>query len=1064
MTVRLTLLPRVAFDGTAVASGGTGRLLAVLASEPRGGVSTARLVDELWPAATPEHPTKALQVQVSRARSATAHELIASTPTGYRLALDESEIDATALRLRAVAARRAAAAGDDRSALEHAEAGIALWPGGPSDDGTELDSLQRLRADSAPVYRSLVRVRTLALVGTGRFEEAYEPLEALLAASPRDETLLAGLLRAEAAISSTSAALARFEDYRRELRETVGTTPGPHLQQIQQQLLASDQPAVRGGVEHEPNALLGRDSDIEAVAATVNTSRVTSIVGPGGLGKTRLAHAVSARALQRVVQFVPLAGVTDPSGVTAEVAAALGVVTSRMSARQREAPVDLLTGIVDTVQGSPALLVLDNCEHVLDGVIALVRELVARLPDLRILTTSRAPLGLSSETVYLLPQLDIDTGVELFGQRARAARADVALPDDVVRRLVLHLDGLPLALELAAARTNVLSVQQIEERLQDRFALLTKSARDAPDRHRTLQAVIDWSWQLLAPTEQRAMTALSVFADGFDLDAATFVLHNRQIAPDPLDAVDVVEHLVEQSLLQREERHARPRFRMLETVREFSGDKLRATGQYDAAVLALLGWATELGRTEAPKVLGPSPEQSLTRLRADEDNIFAAYRTAAEIGELPALAATYASLAAIWTVESRHEQVFATAPATLRRLSHFRPGAADLATTRIALVLATLTAAVIGSPAALRGVVALRRLPVATPPELIDAFSLLLMNLDLDSLRTQGASEYTESPHPAVRAVTLLALSHLQENEGNADLALATNRRLTEAVEQVDSAWLRATVMTRSAELFGTCGEYDAAMAAAERAVPLLARFGASGDLAGMHWQLAILRLHRSDLAGARRELQSGAAQGAEEMTGEGTMGLTSRAEVELATGDVEAGLRSYRQAVRFAQEQAEAFPFGDVGRTAPWLLVARGGALIAHLLHDRLASVESLPALVRQDLATMQQTQRSSPLFDVDLPICASGTLALTATLAHDPSGGAPDAQTVGRGLALADALGLSRLPVSITREHANIAALEGVRPAYDRAERTYAGLDGDQRLRALQQWLLEFDQAWRR
>ena len=337
--------------------------------------------------------------------------------------------------------------------------------------------------------------------------------------------MLAELLRGEAATLGPSAALDRYEAYRRSLRDELGTDPGPALQAVHQQLLQGTSPVVRHGVAYEPNPLLGRDDDIAAVADLLRSVRVTSIVGPGGLGKTRLAQVVSRQAEQRIVHFVPLAGVAADDDVAGEVAAALGAGgPGRTPISQRAVPTGVVAGIAAILGPGPALLVLDNCEHVLRGAAELVRALVSMTKDLRVLTTSRAPLGLSSESVYLLPELSLPTTVELFGQRARAARPGADLPADVVEEVCRHLDGLPLAVELAAARVRVMSVAEIARRLEDRFGLLRGGPRDAPERHQTLRAVVDWSWNLLDPAGQAAMRALSVFPAGFTADAARRVL------------------------------------------------------------------------------------------------------------------------------------------------------------------------------------------------------------------------------------------------------------------------------------------------------------------------------------------------------------------------------------------------------------------------------------------------------------------------------------------------------------------------------------------------------------
>ena len=355
MSIDLTLLPRVAHRRQEVTAPRLRGLLALLAGDLRTGCSTERLVEGLWPDELPERPGKALQVLVSRARAQLGADLIVSTPTGYRLALAEDQVDSSALLLHAAASADRARAGDHAGSLAAAEAGLALWEGTPDQGGDTDDPVAALRAERAPVHDKLVRAQAHALARLGRHGEAAGPLAAAAVAHPRDEEVLGELLRGEAATAGPSAALTRYEAYRRELRDELGTDPGAGLKAVQQELLRGEAPVARHGVPHEPNPLLGRDEDIAAVERLSGASRAVTVVGPGGLGKTRLAHAVSRRAAQRVVYFVPLAGVTEDADVAAEVATALGA-----GAVGGPASGDPVPGILGVLGSGPALLVLDN--------------------------------------------------------------------------------------------------------------------------------------------------------------------------------------------------------------------------------------------------------------------------------------------------------------------------------------------------------------------------------------------------------------------------------------------------------------------------------------------------------------------------------------------------------------------------------------------------------------------------------------------------------------------------------------------------------------------------------
>src|SRR6185312_1650750 len=490
----------------------------------------------------PANPTKSLQVLVSRTRSACGAEAIVRDGVGYRLGVAPNEVDSVRL---AALVREAAGAleRDAASSVALAREALALANGGPpapaAEDPGPLDDIRQAAAIDIASARAIL---AQALSRTGAHADALPALETAYADRPDDEPLLADLLRTEAVVRGPAAALERYERYRRDVRERLGTNPGEQLQRTQQHLLALDQP-VRSGVRYDASTLVGRDRDLERLRALMAGSRVVSIVGPGGIGKTRLAHVLARDTALPVVHVVELVGVTSPEDVVAEIGSVLGVRDSISGRRvlTAEQRLDVRARVAQRLGQSPSLLVLDNCEHLIGAVAELVAFLVSTTAEVRVLTTSRAPLAIAAERVYLLAQLEVADASELFAERALAARPTVRLDECVVASIVTRLDGLPLAIELAAAKVRAMSVEEIDRRLENRFALLRGGDRSAPDRHQTLLAVIDWSWNLLDDGERRALSRLSLFHDGFTLEAARDVLGD--------DVVDALQGLVDQSLL-----------------------------------------------------------------------------------------------------------------------------------------------------------------------------------------------------------------------------------------------------------------------------------------------------------------------------------------------------------------------------------------------------------------------------------------------------------------------------------------------------------------------------------
>jgi predicted ATPase/DNA-binding SARP family transcriptional activator len=1045
-TVELFLLSRASYGGLEINGSRLQGLFALLAEDPHIGCSTSRLVAALWPDEQPEHPVKALQILVSRARARLGPEVIISTPSGYRLSLRDDQIDASAILLSASQSATQSRAGDHQGSLRHAEAGLALCEGVEGWRAGDGDPLSALRAARVPVCWSLLRARALALSRLGRRSEAAAQLGELILRWPRDEEILAELLRCEAATVGPAAALARYADYQRQLRDELGSDPGPALQSVHQELLLADAPVIRRGVRHEPNPLLGRDDDIAAVAGLLRTSRVTSIVGTGGLGKTRLAHAVSGQAEERIVQVVELAGVSADGDVAPEVASAVGVGEEGGNpGSRRSAQPGVLAGIVTALGPGPALLVLDNCEHVVHGAAALVQGLVSLSRNLRVLTTSRAPLGLSSESVYLLPELDLATTAELFVQRARAARPDADLPADAVRELCRRLDGLPLAAELAAARIRVMSVAEIARRLDDRFAVLRGSARDAPQRHRTLHAVIDWSWNLLDPAGQAAMRALSVFPGGFTADAA------RHLVGD--DILPVLEQLADQSLVKVADTASGLRYRMLETVREFAAAHREAAGETEQVLGRFLDWARDFGVAHHDLVLTGDDLPGFERVRAEQDNLVQALRYGLSREDAGTVAAVSAALGGLWMVEASFARVIAVAGDTIRILPRFRPDARLVEATRTSLVLGAVSGFLLRGPSPARFLVGLRRLPPAPPDTFARAAQAVLSALGgspeeaFASLRSLG-----ESDEPLLAGIASEVASYGWEEAGDLDGALAAARRALAAFERCASSWLRAAAHSRIGELcleVEDAGSGDEALRHLSAALSVAERFGAWSTVNRLRQAVVVANLHRGALDEAERELKLTTPRNGDEPWDMSMFDTAVSAEIALARGDVDEGLRMWRTAAAALRGTQPPWSVGDLSRLDPWALELQAIAVVAHAQHGRLGPVADITDALPAALSALTADMGLSGTPAASYPSLSSlGSLLLALAMTDVERGqraGDDRAATSGaRMIALAERFGFRRgFRPTMSAGAARRAAQDADGPAYADAVSAYAGLD---------------------
>ncbi|MFF8312118.1 AfsR/SARP family transcriptional regulator [Streptomyces lydicus] len=638
-------------------------LLAALLAHHGRPVSADRLVEHLWGARPPANPTASLQSKVSQLRRALdtaepgARKLVAAAPPGYRLDVAADALDAgrfTALTTRAYAAA------DARERAGLLAAALDLWHG-PAFAGFADGDLIRPVAESLEEQRlTALEERAAARLELGEHAPLTGELAALAARHPLRERLRALQLTALYRAGRQSEALTAYGEIRALLAEELGVDPGPELAAAHRAILrqepweqrepgggavARDGGRAQGAVGTTParprtnlpaplTALLGRQDAVRQVEQALTDHRLLTLTGPGGVGKTRLALETAGRlggTFPDGVWLVELAALSRPDDPargrdTRCTAAELAeTVLAVLGIREGAAGGPVAERLIGAVRGKRLLLVLDNCEHVIDAAAEVTAALLAAAPHLRTLVTSREPLGLPGEAVWAVPPLEPAGAVELFAARATAADPTFALDagtTPVVAEICRRLDGIPLALELAATRVRALGVRELNARLDDRFRLLGAGRRGAPARQQTLRAVLDWSWELLPAPERTVLRRLAVQADGCTLRAAETVCAGDGVRQD--EVLDLLARLVDRSLVTVARTAHEPRYRLLETVAAYCLERLAEAGELPAVRRRHHRYYTELAEGAEPLLYGAGQHEWLARLDAEAANLRAA--------------------------------------------------------------------------------------------------------------------------------------------------------------------------------------------------------------------------------------------------------------------------------------------------------------------------------------------------------------------------------------------------------------------------------------------------------
>lgn len=874
--VRIVLLGPVQVHGddakpVEIAGARLRMLLARLALEAGRPVSADSLIDDLWGAEAPAGAPAALQGLVSRLRRALVGVgTVALVAGGYRLPVRAEDVDAHRFEELAGQGRRELAAGRFQEAAALSGAALDLWRGAALADVLEAPFARNAATRLDELRVAALEDRCDAEVRLGRHAEVAADLGAVAAAHPLRERTAELRMRALSAAGRQSDALAVYEEIRGRLGEELGVDPSPELQEVHLALLRGelDRPVVRpeaaaSRLPAQLTSFVGREDELDRLAELMAASRLVTIVGPGGAGKTRLSlEAVSRdRACgSGRVWFVPLAGVGQPDQLADAVLGALGGLYGSGQPRQAD-PADRM---VERLDVGDAVLLLDNCEHLVEEVAALADRLLERLPQLRILATSREPLAITGESLCHLGPLDVPSGepepeeaagaaaVRLFVDRAASVRPGFALDAstvDAVVEICRRLDGMPLALELAAAKLRSMGVEQIARRLDDRFRLLTSGSRAALPRQRTLLALVEWSWDLLDEPERVLARRLSAFPGGASLATLEAVCPDESLPAE--DVLYVVGSLVEKSIVQQ----AGDRYRMLETIRAYAASRLAASGDDVSARFA--GHFLALAEEHEPLLRTGDQLRAIAVFDAEYDNLAFGLRTALDARDTLMASGFVRSLFWYWGLRGMTSQC-ATSVEEVLKLGDALP-----AHVRDAFgVMRGAAGPLFGG----------EQVPDADPAA-VAAFHPALPMLRMAQLASvPDGSELVErqlqealrSPDPWVRASVLWTQDHIRVERGDLTTGARSRQEALRGFEEVGDRWGLVMSLLRVSRDHSLRAEHDQAVATAQRAVAIGSELGTEMHLYWTRSRLARARMNSGDLDGALRDIHAALLQAKE--------------------------------------------------------------------------------------------------------------------------------------------------------------------------------------------------------
>ncbi len=827
-------------DGIEVPLGGPARraLLALLLIRPGQVVPSDRLIEEIDPDAVLS--AHALQSQVSRLRTALGPAAaIERSGAGYRIVVTDDDVDACRFERLAGQGRMALRDGEAERAVTLLREALDLWRGPALAELTESETAQAAAMRLGELRLAALEDRIEGELRLGEHRAAIAELRELVGRHPLRERLAGLLMRALSAEGGQAEALVVFEETRRHLAEELGADPSPELVALHRELLSVDPSPSPAAPPAQLTSFVGRDEEVAEVAGLLRVARLVTLLGPGGVGKTRLSVEVAGAEADEVC-FVELAALGDGAGPARAVLGALGLRERGLQVGDGpQTPVDRL---IAALSHRVLLLVLDNCEHVVEEAAALAARLLAACPRLRVLATSREPLGVIGEHLHQVRPLDGDAAVRLFTDRARAVRRGFAADPQRVRRICAALDDLPLAIELAAARLRALDLDELEGRLNDRLAITARGSRPADGRHRTLRSVVAWSWDMLTEPEQRAARRFTVFAAGATAESA------RQVCG--TDA-ETLESLVDKSLLEV----SRGRYRMLETIRAYGAERLDEAGDREPAQHAHARHVLELVRTADPHLRRAGQLEWLPVLVAEHENLLAAVHWAVETSDVATALELLASASTYLWIRGVSAAVAPYAIGLLGTLGDTPPdGLGEEYATCV------LLAASDRETWRRHRVAAENALAAAWPGDRAGRYPAALL---LWMLRNAGESDARgafalltaqhDSPEPWARAVARYVSGFGALGERDVAPAARDFGTAAEEFRVLGDRWGTALALDMLAGLAGGRGDHARAIALTDEALTLSGRLGAQEDAAD-------LLVNRGDYLAAADDAQAARA------------------------------------------------------------------------------------------------------------------------------------------------------------------------------------------------------------